>query len=356
MTKSEISVDIVLIGAGICGLWLLSDLRRRGYRCLLIAKGPTGAGQTMASQGIIHSGAKYGAAQAHRSPLQHMPNIWRRCFSGTGPVDLRNTRVLSQRMGLLSPGAVTQPTQWLDEPVIDVASLVHDLGSAQARWIRPAGADPINILKHSSGYTLETGIDRIATESILLCAGSSNPTLAAHLGAQSTVMQQRALRQIWVEDAALQPVYGHWLNSDGQPRVTVTSHSGDLGRVWYLGGELAEHAAHLSAEESVQRARDELALLFPGAVPPKARWGSLMINRSEAAQMDGMRPTDSVLQTLPSHPNIHLCWPTKLSLMPRLARQVAVTLDSPARTRSEETPQPHLDQAAIALYPWQQHA
>jgi len=54
--STKTTIDIVIIGAGIAGLWAHYVLRSRGYNCLLLESKAIGAGQTLASQGIIHSG------------------------------------------------------------------------------------------------------------------------------------------------------------------------------------------------------------------------------------------------------------------------------------------------------------
>ncbi|HCC44093.1 MAG TPA: FAD-binding oxidoreductase, partial [Gammaproteobacteria bacterium] len=52
-------IDIAILGGGIAGLWLLNLLVSRGYSVVLLEKEALGAGQTIASQGMIHGGVKY---------------------------------------------------------------------------------------------------------------------------------------------------------------------------------------------------------------------------------------------------------------------------------------------------------
>src|SRR3546814_1445364 len=47
------TVDVVILGAGIAGLWTYARLRRAGYDALLCAQGAIGGGQTIAAQGKI---------------------------------------------------------------------------------------------------------------------------------------------------------------------------------------------------------------------------------------------------------------------------------------------------------------
>jgi glycerol-3-phosphate dehydrogenase len=57
--SATLQVDVAILGGGIAGLWLLARLRQAGYSTLLLESQALGAGQTIASQGIIHGGLKY---------------------------------------------------------------------------------------------------------------------------------------------------------------------------------------------------------------------------------------------------------------------------------------------------------
>ena len=71
--------DIIVCGGGIAGLWLGNTLMRAGYNVILIEKDRLGAGQTLASQGMIHGGQKYvltGALSPHAAAISSMPERW----------------------------------------------------------------------------------------------------------------------------------------------------------------------------------------------------------------------------------------------------------------------------------------
>ena len=75
------STDIVILGGGIAGLWLLNRLYSEGYQPLLIETKALGSGQTLASQGIIHGGLKYalsGSLTGAANVIADMPRRWRR--------------------------------------------------------------------------------------------------------------------------------------------------------------------------------------------------------------------------------------------------------------------------------------
>ena len=86
-----IETDIVIFGAGIAGLWTFNHLKSLGYDVLLLERDAIGCGQTIASQGIIHSGLKFslaGKVNTLAKTLSTMPDRWRNALSGHGPIDL----------------------------------------------------------------------------------------------------------------------------------------------------------------------------------------------------------------------------------------------------------------------------
>src|SRR3954462_14043294 len=107
--------DVIICGGGIAGLWLGNTLMRAGYNVILIEKDKLGAGQTLASQGMIHGGQKYvlqGAMTKHAASIAKMPERWESSFEGWGEIDLTATKFLSDTQvmwpagGALSGAAV----------------------------------------------------------------------------------------------------------------------------------------------------------------------------------------------------------------------------------------------------------
>src|SRR3974377_511171 len=91
--------DVIIIGGGVAGLWIGNVLQRAGYNLILVEKEKLGAGQTLASQGMIHGGQKYalqGLINAHVSAISQMPQRWEASFAGRGDLDLSSVRFLSQ--------------------------------------------------------------------------------------------------------------------------------------------------------------------------------------------------------------------------------------------------------------------
>src|SRR5438552_14755867 len=100
--------DIIVCGGGIAGLWLGNTLMRSGYNVVLIEKDRLGAGQTLASQGMIHGGQKYvlqGIVPAYAAAVARMPERWQASFEGRGEVDLTSVKFLSERQIMWPAGS-----------------------------------------------------------------------------------------------------------------------------------------------------------------------------------------------------------------------------------------------------------
>ena len=91
--------DIVIIGGGISGLWLFRRLCDQGARVVLLESEALGAGQTLASQGMIHGGQRYtlqGSVSKQALAVAAMPAIWAGCLRGEGILDLSSAKHLSE--------------------------------------------------------------------------------------------------------------------------------------------------------------------------------------------------------------------------------------------------------------------
>jgi len=106
---TAISTDVLIVGAGVAGLWLNARLRRLGYSTVLVERASLGGEQTIKSQGIIHGGTKYalhGALTGASEAIADMPRRWREALAGNGELDLGRTRLLSDAHYLWSPGTL----------------------------------------------------------------------------------------------------------------------------------------------------------------------------------------------------------------------------------------------------------
>jgi len=396
--KQPINVQIVIIGGGIAGLWLLNRLRNQGYHAILLEKQQLGGSQTLASQGIVHGGLKYalnGVLTPASSAIADMPQRWLDCLAGTGELDLGNCRVLSPHYYMWSsdgyrarlksflgsralhgriealdkthqpvffraqnlPGTVYQ----LADFVLDVPVLIRTLAEAHHHCIFQA-----EDLRLTGTTSVTVGNTDIQAEKVILCAGEGNEALLGSLKAQTTgtstpAMQRRPLHMVLVSHEYPHPLYAHCIGDDFgmTPRMTITTHPLPDGRqVWYLGGGIAETGVDRTQEEQTAFARRELQSLFPDLVLKNAQWQTLRINRAEPATDTGQRPDSAFVANVNG---LMITWPSKFTLCPDLGDSVLKALEKdnispPANAESELSVIAKLrlgfDFPGYALQPW----
>src|SRR5262245_21033658 len=101
--------DIIIFGGGIAGLWLGNTLLRAGFNVILIERDKLGGSQTMASQGMIHGGQKYvlqGTLSAQAAAIASMPQRWDASLAGSGEIDLRAVKLLSESQVMWPAGSM----------------------------------------------------------------------------------------------------------------------------------------------------------------------------------------------------------------------------------------------------------
>lgn len=364
MTQA-LQTDIVILGGGIAGLWLLNRLRQEGYDVVLIEKSALGAGQTLASQGIIHGGLKYalsGVLSPASSAIAAMPELWRRCLRGQGDVDLRDCKVLSPnyfmwssggyrsrlktflgskalrgRIDALSPSAypdflraqtLSGMLYQLTDFVVDTPSLVEVLAAPHRDRIFQIAPEQLHLRGNAEqGMTslqLDTadGSLTLQAQRLVLGAGEGNGDLLAQLGMDNPQMQTRPLHMLAVRSRHPHPVYLHCIgDSFGMtPRLTITSHPGlDGCWDWYIGGEIAEAGTKRSAQEQIEEGKTQLQHMFPWVDFSGSQWASFFINRAEPKLANLQRPDTAYIHSVA---NTVVAWPTKLTLTPELGKSV----------------------------------
>ncbi len=357
----HIEKDIVILGGGIAGLWLLNRLRNAGYAAVLLERNSLGSGQSIASQGMIHGGMKYtlgGSLTKASESIADMPQHWQNCLAGIGDVDIRGTALLSDAYYLwprsnvrsrlnafigskavqgkvtlvaaqdvpeFFQGHLNGPLYRLHDIVVDVGSLLTTLAKRHHDYIYHIDWDNTQLQHDADGkiqsITLHNGLQLSAQRFISTC-GEGSASLLRTLRPPAVDMQLRPLQMVVVKHNIKAGVYVHCVSEQltSTPELTITTHHcSDGAAAWYLGGELAEVGVSLSKEEQIIKSKLKLAQLFPWCDLSQARWLSFFINRAEAKQPDGKRPDQcSVLCAA----NMLYCWPTKLTLAPMLASYV----------------------------------
>lgn len=354
---SVISTDVLIVGAGVAGLWLNARLRRQGFSTVLVESASLGGGQSLKSQGIIHGGAKYalhGALSGASEAIADMPRRWREALDGKGELDLSGVRLLSEAHYLWSPGTIAgnltsffaskavrgrvdqvkgeQLPPALQNPkfkgkvyrlaelVVDVPSLIKRLAElAEDSLLAGQKIEPLYEADELIGLRVD-GRD-IHAQRIVLSAGGGTADLLNALGVSQPQMQRRPLHMVLVKGPTLKPLFAHCLGGGPKPRITVTTHPAADGQcVWYLGGDLAE-ADGVAREPDAQIAvaRKELEALLPWVDLSQAQWATLRVDRAEPAQSGLVRPDNAFLD---SQRRLMVGWPTKLALAPDFADRV----------------------------------
>jgi len=387
--SNTFSTDVLIVGSGIAGLWLNARLRQLGFSTALLDNAPIGSGQSGKSQGIIHGGTKYalqGVLTRSAQAIAAMPGRFRAALSGSGELDLRGVRVLSQAHYLWSPGSLagnltsffasramrsrivpvtgeTLPPALqhpkfggkvyrLDELVLDVPSLLARLVELSDDSL--FSTQDIQPLLSASGELCGLQLDghSLHARCIVLCAGAGNQALLSHLGLSQPAQQSRPLHMVLVKSPQLSPLYAHCLGAGSKPRITVTSHPLADGQwLWYLGGELAE-ADGVARDEAAQIAfaRQELNRLLPWLDLSDARFAGLRVSRAEPAQSSLLRPDNAFLA---AQGRLLIGWPTKLALAPDFADRVLAQLQQSGITPSGYATLPPLRKPPLAPPFWQ---
>lgn len=363
-------IDIAIVGAGIAGLWVFHRLKVLGYDAVLLENNAIGGGQTIASQGIIHSGLKYSLAGQVNSLAQSisaMPDIWRDALKGHGDVDLRSAKMASESQYLLIPNGfmgglvklVTQKAlggnvrdipknEWpdalqhsgfngsvifMDEPVLDVPSVIRALAEPYRDCIINATPDQVDAKRYI--YTAAVGNEGFA---------------AAHAHDTGLKTQARPLLMGMIKHAPF-PLYTHCIGTSDKPVATITTHKAEDGSlVWYLGGAVAERAKDADPVAVYDAMKAALAKYCPAVDISGFEWAVLPIDRIEGKS--------STQNHLPDTPTIHkagdtlYCWPTKLTFAPMLGDMVVDWLDiEPSGVSSDFC---DFDTASYNTAPWEQ--
>jgi glycerol-3-phosphate dehydrogenase len=358
-------LDVLILGGGAAGLWLLDTLTWRGARALLLESDRLGSGQTIAAQGIIHGGLKYtlrGALTPSALQIREMPKLWRESHAGLRQPDLRGMRLrapycylwrtesIASRLAMIGarvglsvtpqvlgdedrpallarcPGTVAR----LDEPVIAPESFLETLSAKhrsrilkiepeQVAWQFDSrrNVQTVGLTQPESGREL-----RLCPRSIVLAAGKGNGELRRQLGLADGAMQRRPLHMVLAR-GRLPEFCGHCVDG-AATRLTITSHRENAGQtVWQIGGQIAEIGVSQDERTLVARAKSEIEATIPGIDLSRVEWSTYRVDRAEGATASGTRPE---MSQMIHEGNILTVWPTKLALTPVLAERVADAL------------------------------
>lgn len=368
----DLHVTALIFGGGVAGLWTLDELRRAGNSALLVENGALGGGQTVASQGILHSGLKYSLAgmltpSAREARL--MPELWRKCLRGEAKPNLVSTRIIAEsfllwgtdsaasRLGMLGaklglqvtpqtvaaadrPAALrgcTGSVYRVDEQVISPASLIESLAERNRDAIlqidREDGVAFADDGKSRHHVHLRSPLGHeihVTADWLMLSAGRGNAALREQLGLSPKAMQTRPLHMVLVR-GELPEFQGHCVDG-AKTRVSITSDRDADGRVaWQIGGQVAEDGVAMSSAELIAHTQAELRAVMPSLNLDRTEWATYRVDRAEGATATGGRPESFRLL---HEGRVLTAWPTKLVLAPQLAQAIVGKVSSGAGERT----------------------
>ncbi len=387
MNEAATHVDVAFVGGGVASLWLACLAQSRGLSVVVIAPEPLGGEQTMASQGIIHGGAKYSLHGSAKKAghLTAMPARWRRCLAGnavagSGDIDLSGVTTLAEHVELractrrarlrqraaarlltddTNAPALAGGANRLPDFVVDVESLLARLAGGIEGCLLAEKVGPDQVRRGDEGVAgIDLATTTVVAQRYVFAGGAGNVELAPRLGFGTGTTVLRPLHQAWAVVERPPPTFAHCLvRAFGtEPDLTVTTHQGGNKTVLYLGGHLATAGIARNADDQIEATKHVLARALPHLDLTHARFGTVRVARAEPARAAASRTDDAFLA---ARGNALLCFPVKLSLAPRLGdrflaevgglKPVAPRADACARQGRQNAPRPPVE---LARRPW----
>ncbi len=360
-----INTEIVVIGAGIAGLWLTNVLKNNGIDCILLESDAIGAKQTINSQGMLHSGVKYALQGKVTSEMQSISDseallLWQQAFNGQSIIKLTancklidhqylwsNSNLSSkvanffvsnllkskvEKINVENYPQIFKNTKFtgsiykLYETVLNLPIVLQELfGNVYKNCLKIDGID-LELIKNDS--EISKFFINIAGERILLSAKQYIFTAGegiqkfSNLFKNAPQMQVRPLHMVAVKSKNLPLLYGHNIDLQAIPIVTISSHKTlDNQIVWYCGGKIAEDGVNKNTADQILVFKKTLNSLFPWLAfnDQEFSWGGFHINRAEYLQSNGKKPNTATWFKLN---NAIFAWPTKLVLAPMMAMDI----------------------------------
>ena len=407
---TPISIDAVIFGGGVAGLWTLDTLSRQGHTAILLESTALGHGQTVWSQGILHGGLKYtlsGLLTDSAKAIAEMPALWRNSLAGTPNPDqpdlstadvrahqchLWRTKSLTSRLGMIGArtGLRVKPTpldrpNWptpltnlkgevftLDEQVVRPTTLLSALAAPWQSRTLLYEPQSLSIHHHPDHTSLTITAPNptanpapspeqltLNTKAIILTAGLGNPDLAKLANIANLKTQRRPLHMLLAKGRNLPPLNGHCVDG-AKTRVTITSDRDHQGNtIWQIGGQVSEDGVDWTPDKLIQQGKAELAASLGTSQQHLTdlgieSWSTYIADRAEVQTPSGARPADAYIHQHHNPGSTTLvAWPTKLVLAPVLAQRINHRLPNPTASNTV-TPPADWPRPPIAQAPWEE--
>jgi glycine/D-amino acid oxidase-like deaminating enzyme len=394
--EQPILLDVLVLGGGVQGLWLLRDLTEAGYAAALLDPNPIGGAQTLHSQGFIHHGHAYPhldadapqtfkRAVAKWTPLLNdAPEVVARDRAYVGFLALTNAlfwqrswmertlRFASTPQPPGFPENTLERIYYTPQAQIRPGKLARHLATPFESAIGHGKVELVDLSRDDS--RVDAVIARVADKRIkiqpsfvVLAAGAANEALVrlpfllkvdlppTHTR-QSFVLAVRSEGPPLPEIALLVPDL--WL-------FIVAQRMDDGAPIWLVSSGIDEEEMRGPFTDTARTFLQKLRLAFPtifdGEAFAQLRFGYYLGTKVEARVAGNKDPPPVITAVHPlERSNVILVWPTKLTLAPLASEQVLDALRKHGLTPSGarvglRLPEPTYGAerwASLELQPW----
>lgn len=392
-STASFEVDVVVIGGGIQGLWLLGDLLQAGYNAILLERMQPGFGQTGHSHVFLHQGHMYAGMsrqdqnetldriqkvlqanniwkqELQSGRLQHLTPIASDFYMGfSDATSGENFEALCKRGSLacdeIDPvppdfGPLTKRVYKAEGLCLDSNRLLNQLLQAGNLADKVGLCEIVNGASDpAGGFRLLGKRDRqkslrIHAHAVVLSAGSGNEHVQGLFGLNVSTNGSRqqtvktymlVVREL---NQQLPPTSGMYPDFDG---VFMVSRKDSQGRtVWLIADrqrKLVPVPGEISAFDPVSWFKSiklTLTKLFPRLMdhPEDYEWGIYEAAKAEPwtendRREGGKFPVNYYFKRMPGMP-VWLAWPTLLTFAPLVANLIAQDLASVVAPNSAST-------------------
>jgi glycine/D-amino acid oxidase-like deaminating enzyme len=394
---TALEVDVVVVGGGVQGLWLLADLTDKGYSAVLLERARPGFGQTGHSHVFIHEGHIY--AYGNKEPeqvvvqriqsVQKAHGLWKDALQPGGRLASLAPIKSDFYIGLRDKNKATdfekacRLTSMTCDPVkaspgfgvmdglerlyrsegfcLDSKALLAGLMGHGGLGQRAGRCTEIRVDSYDAGrfglsVKCDSGIPLdVRARSLVLSAGAGNEKLLAQLydsvGAppDANAAKQQTVKTFMLvlrhKDDSMRPTHGMFPDSGG---IFLVSRKDPSGRtVWLIGDRQRERVSHpgeitaFDAATWLQKFRMELDKLFPylPSNRDEYEWGIYEATKAEPHTVGGRFkdggafPGQYHVHKHPAAP-LWLTWPSLLTFAPSAAERIAADVGSYLSTPS----------------------
>lgn len=367
-----IPIDVLVVGCGVLGMCAVRELAAAGYQVLGVERGTIGGGQTCHSHVYIHQGHIYETAPLIER-LTDSDSLWRPLID-SGHIEIESRRsffgfadapAMQRRLELwremklpfseatipatLAQGVVKAGV-WSPETTLNGGSLMRYLSRGQeARLTKVSGIDDVELVDGgASGWRIsslsiltERGRVQLSPKMILFTAGAGNIHLArtvaeAQREADPRLANCQTLRMshmliISGSAASLPRVSGVFPDIGG---LFIGVRDEGAQRVWLVSDDRAPRlrdefdSGRLDARWWLPRVIDSLKKLSPQwfRSPNGLRWGTYEATKAEPSAHHWPDRRDRIEGF--GLENAVFAWPTKLTLAPKVARELRERVSS----------------------------